>query len=199
MARGAHLCHAAAEHDLSVKHHKHAANPACGGDQRIPQIRLCVRLRVPHGQLRTRDHHRFVDVLQHEGEHARGIRHRVRAVQNHDAVIVRKAGKHRARDEPPLLRLNIGTIEIEDRAGFDLAEFFCFRRIGEDIVRAQRRNQPLRRLRAGNRSARGQNHQFFHICSYMKTGFDLDRSAQSHRGKLKVTYGVALCQRAARI
>ena len=108
---------------------------------------------------------------QHERKHARGIRHRIRAVQNHNSVVVRQAFKHRARDEPPFLRLDVGAVEIQDRAGFDLAEALCLRRIGEDVFRAQRRDQALRRLRAGDRSACGEDHQFFHIRSHMKLFF----------------------------
>ncbi|MPM49297.1 hypothetical protein SDC9_96026 [bioreactor metagenome] len=165
LARRPYLANAAAEHNLTVKHHKYSRNAACRGDQRVLQIQFRVGIGMTNGQLRARNHHRLIHMPQHEGEHGCGVRHGVRPMQHHNAVMLRQAAKHLVCNHTPFFRLNIGTIQIKDGLRLNLSEFLRARRIGQNIIRGQCRNQPVRRLRAGDGSAGGEDHQLFHICS----------------------------------
>ena len=52
------------------------------------QVLTRIATQYAYGQLATREHHRFAQVLQHEAQRRGRITHRVGAVQDHEAVIL---------------------------------------------------------------------------------------------------------------
>ncbi|MPN44313.1 hypothetical protein SDC9_191875 [bioreactor metagenome] len=84
-------------------------------------------------------------------------------MEHDDAVVLVDAGVYLARDQPPFLRLDVGAVEVEDGLRVYLADRPRVRQIGQNIACGQRGNQPRARLRAGDGSARGENHQFLHM------------------------------------
>ena len=66
------------------------------------------------GQLGPGEHHGHRNIPHHIAEHRGGIGHGVGAVGHHDAVKLVPGLKDVAGDEPPLLRLDVGGVQVED-------------------------------------------------------------------------------------
>ena len=80
------LHRAAAQHDLPVKGQEHAGMSGSRHGKGGAQIVRPVGKHVRQGQLRAGEHHRQVDIRQHEGDGGGGVGHGVGAVGDHDAV-----------------------------------------------------------------------------------------------------------------
>ena len=75
-----------------------------GEHDRHDQVAPRVIVHLAHRDDRAGQHDRLAQALQHEGERARRVRHRVGAVQDDEAVVVEVALLHDAGQACPLAR-----------------------------------------------------------------------------------------------
>ena len=142
-AHGPHLYRAAAAHNLIVKGHHHPAQACVHRREGRLQVPLGVGKHLADGNLRSGQHHRFRQVLQHIAECGSRIRHGICAMGDDDTVIIRQRLRHLLRHKLPFLRLNIGAVQIQDIPAFDREAFPQLRHPVQDSVSGHSRGQPL--------------------------------------------------------
>ena len=110
------------EADAHFRHHRPPVRILGRGDLHGgDEVLLAVRAGLPDGQLAAREDDRLAQVLEHEAQGGGGVGHRVRAVQDHEAVVVVVAVADQRGEGLPEGGLDVGG--VDDRVegiGIDL-------------------------------------------------------------------------------
>ena len=105
---------AAAQHHPPVEGQKHPRTAGGRHGEGGAEIVQPVGEGVLDGQLGPGEHHGYGDVPHHVAEDGGGVGHGVGAVGDDDAVKAVPGGVDVPGDEPPLLRLDVGGVQVED-------------------------------------------------------------------------------------
>ena len=104
----------AAQHHPAPEGQKHPRPPRRRHGKGGAQVVQPVGEGVLNGQLGPGEHHRDGYAPHHEGQHRGGVGHGVGAVGDDDAVKFVPGVKDVPGDEPPLLGLDVGRVQVED-------------------------------------------------------------------------------------
>ena len=151
-----------AQDHLPVKGQEHACAAGGGHGEGGAQVVLPIGEGMLQRQLRPGEHHRDGDAQQHEAEHGGGIGHGVRAVGQHHPVKGLPGSIDLPGKELPLLRLDVGGVQVQDVPDRDLIGALQRRQgLGKDI-RVLGRGQALPCQAGGDGAAGGEQEDFFH-------------------------------------
>ena len=96
-----------------VKGQKHAGRAGSRHGEGGAQVIRAVAEHVRQGQLRAGEHHRDINIGQHEGHGRGGIGHGVGAVGDHDPVVACPILKNVPGNQLPFLRTDVGGIQTD--------------------------------------------------------------------------------------
>ena len=111
---GAGLYRPAPQNHPPVKRHIHPRRTRRCHRQCGAQVLQSVCERMLHRELRPRKHHWHRNSLQHEGEHRGRIGHGISPMSNHYTVIFQAVIIDVPGNDAPLLRLNVGGVQVQD-------------------------------------------------------------------------------------
>ena len=163
-AGGAGFDGAAAQNDLAVKGHEDAPYAGSRHGEGGAQVLQTVGQGMLDGQLASGQHDRQIDAGQHKGQHRRGVGHGIGSVGDDDAVVGLPRLEHAAGDDPPLLGLNVGGVQMQNVPHGDVIGVFQVGQPVGQFLAGNAGSQTLVGLFGGDGAAGGQKKDsFFHI------------------------------------
>ena len=119
----------------------------------------------------------------HEVRHRRGgVRHRIGAVRDHEAVVFFVAVADDLRKVHPLPPAHVRAVEAVGLHGVDRAQRADFRHGAQKLLRSERGRQAVLALRRGDRAAGRDKQDFFHCGhSLIRAGTALGFAAESRK------------------
>ncbi|MPM84350.1 hypothetical protein SDC9_131421 [bioreactor metagenome] len=100
--------------------------------------------------------------MQHIAQHGSGVCHCIGTVGDDDSVVIVEGCVHLPRDQLPLLRLDVGAVQVKKITPLDLVVLAQVRHVAQQLLRGQRGNEALVAGSGGNGSACGEQQYFFH-------------------------------------
>ena len=162
-ALGAGLDRPASQDHLAVKGHKDAECAGGGHGEGDAQVLQRVGERVFDGELGAGEHHGDRNAAEHEAEHRRGVGHGVGAVGDHHAVICGALIVDSAGDELPLLRLDVGGVQVQDIADCECVILGEQGKMAGQRVPVHAGSQSLLRGPGGDGPPGGKQKNMFHL------------------------------------
>ena len=151
-----------AVNDASAERDHDARMSAERGARSEAQILLRIRAVPAEWTLRTREDDGAVDMLKHIVECGGGVRHRIRAVGDNDAVVCLATVCDAPGDLLPVRWGDVGRVEGEEVERLHSGVFHAHR--GAQVVCGECGTQTVFRFPRSNGTACGDQQDFFHEC-----------------------------------
>ena len=108
--------------DFSVKGDKNSAHCFTSKTNRIEQIFLCIGILRLYGNLRAGQHNRLIEMPQHCGQCCGAVRHGIRAMRKHKAVISVIVLCNGLRQDTHALWVHVGAVNAHNRNAGQLTQ-----------------------------------------------------------------------------
>ena len=155
-----------AQDDLAVEHQHDPGHVRCGHGEGVPQVLLAVGGLKADGPLGACEDDGLGTALDQVAQTRGGVGHGVRAVADHEAVVLPVAGPDGRRHAGPVLGLDVGAVQVEELGALHLADAGDIGDIAQQLLAGQlRRKAALPHLGGdGAPGADQQNLFLFHGC-----------------------------------